>query len=257
MRANRRAPCRRRGTDRRGGVGPARATSAETVTRIGRLFHELMCSGGGGTVLTSPASEIYYNNPREIPMTRPGIRSVFTVLAASACMLAMLPAQAAGRAPIRWHIVGAVAGVAQPFTTNAYFPRPLTSGELVEFTVTVDPTVPLYTGSSSYAIYKGGVTVADVSGSDWSVHLRAPLKVGEVQVANDDPDYGDLLAVIATSSARPGKTWYSFSADLRNPGGPSPGVGPWQPFTSLAFPKAPPAIGFFPNTTFYFSARRE
>jgi len=190
-------------------------------------------------------------------MTRPRIGFMIKALTATTLLLVMLPAQAAARAPNRWHIVATVIGQAQPFTTDAYFPRPLINGELIDITVTIDPSVPLYAGWATYAIYKAGITTADVSGSDWAVHLRAPLKVGDVQVANDDPDYGDALALVATSSARPGKTWYSVEVDLRNPGGPSPGVGPWQPFTSLAFPKTPPAIGFFPNTTFYFVAHRE
>ena len=40
---------------------------------------------------------------------------------------------------------------------------------------------------------------------------------------------------------------------VRNPEATSP----WQPFSSLALPKSPPAIGFFPSQNFYLMARRD
>ena len=43
----------------------------------------------------------------------------------------------------------------------------------------------------------------------------------------------------------------------RNPGGPNPGIGPWQPFTSLALPRMPPPLGLMPSHGFYLGARRD
>lgn len=188
-------------------------------------------------------------------MLNPALRSGIRAVTAFVILLAVAPSQAAVRHPVRWHIVGVVSGLAQPYTTTSYFPRPLSAGEVVNITFTIDPTVTGNMGAT-YAWYNAIIS-AEVSGSDWSVHLRAPLASGQASVANDDPDYGDLLGLNATSSSLPGKTWFNIQTDMRNPGGPSPGIGPWQPFTSLALPKVPPDIGFFPSKIFYFQARRD
>src|SRR3954470_19757823 len=180
------------------------------------------------------------------------IRAVTTAI----FVLAALPSQAADHRPVRWHIVGIVSGLANPHTTEAYFPRPLSAGELIDFTITIDPAVP-GNASTSYAMYPKAITSVVVSGSDWTINMKAPLADGNIQVANDNVDYGDMLALVASTAAKPGKTWFQIDIDMRNPGGPSPGVGPWQPFTSLALPKTAPALGSFPNTVFYLAARRD
>jgi hypothetical protein len=173
-----------------------------------------------------------------------------------AALFLAAPAMADGSRTVTWKVIGIVDGPAFPFTTAAYFPRPLVSGELVEMTFVVKPGV---TGpvTGTYTNYEGAIVSAKVAGSDWSIPMRAPLGRGVVGIANDDPDYGDMLDLIATTPAVPGKTWYDVEVDMRNPGGPNPGIGPWAPFTSLALPKTPPALGYFPNTVFYVIARRE
>ena len=189
-------------------------------------------------------------------MVRANFGPVLRAIGLSALFFSSLHATEVESKIVRWHLVGIVSGQANPFTTAAYFPRPLVAGALIDVILTIDTTATSL-GSSSYADYEGAITSAKVSGSDWSIRMRSPLQQGSVTVANDDPDYGDMLALDATTQSVPGTTWYSIQFDMRNPGGPSPGVGPWAPFTSLALPKAPPSLGFFPNNIFYFEARRD
>jgi len=176
------------------------------------------------------------------------------------CVLLALTAPAVHSAeskPLRWHLVGVISGPSSPFTTDAYFPTPLAAGALVDVILTID-TAASGSGSSSYVDYPAAITSARIAGSDWSIKMRLPLNPGAITVANDDPDYGDMLDLDVTSSAVvPGATWYNFEVDLRDPGGPNPGIGPWAPFTTTALPKRPPALGFFPSNVFYFQARRD
>jgi hypothetical protein len=189
-------------------------------------------------------------------MVRANFGPVIRAIGLSALLFSLQPANAAESKIVRWHLVGVISGQAYPFTTAAYFPRPLAAGALVDVILTMNTTATS-PGSSSYADYEGAITSAKVSGSDWSITMRAPLRPGSVTVANDNPDYGDMLDLTATTQSVPGTTWYSVQFDLRNPGGPNPGVGPWAPFTSAALPKAPPSLGFFPTSIFYFEARRD
>jgi hypothetical protein len=184
------------------------------------------------------------------------IRRVTGCAAALTALLLALPATAATSKPVTWKVIGVINGQAWPFTTAAYFPRPLSTGELVEITFKVDSSVPGFI-TGTYGAYEGAVTSAKLSGSNWSIALRAPLGRGAISIANDDADYGDSLFVDANTAALAGRTWYSFDVFLRNPGVPSPGVGPWAPFTSLALPKSPPALGYFPGQGFYLAARRD
>jgi len=184
--------------------------------------------------------------------TRLALRAVGLI---AALVLAPPTMADAGRT-VTWKVVGIIDGQAVPFTTAAYFPRPLVAGEIVEMTFKVNPGA---TGSitGSYASYEGAISSVKVTGSDWVIPMRAPLARGAIIITNDDPDYGDSLALVADTSAVAGRTWYSVDVDMSNPGGPHPGVGPWAPFTSLALPKVPPALGYFPNTVFYVIARRD
>jgi hypothetical protein len=189
-------------------------------------------------------------------MLRSRFGSSVKAVAISALLLASLPGLAAEKTRVRWHVVGTISGLAQPYTTAAYFPRPLSAGELVDMTFTIDTSVA---GSSfgGYASYPHAIASAHVTGSDWSIRMKAPLLIGDISLANDHPDYGDALFMNAGTTSSPGQTWFNVQLDLRNPGGPNPGVGPWQPFTSLALPKKPPALGFFPGAIFYIQARRD
>jgi hypothetical protein len=163
---------------------------------------------------------------------------------------------AANAKTLTWKVVGFVDGPAFPFTTAGYFPRPLVAGELVEMTFKVNPgAVGFVTGT--YASYEGAITSVKVSGSDWSIPMRAPLGRGAIGVANDDVYSGDTLALDANTPVTGGKIWFQVGVYLSNPGGPNPGVGPWAPFTSLALPNPAPALGYFPNTVFYVIARRD
>ncbi|MDH4276224.1 MAG: hypothetical protein OEW08_14420 [Gammaproteobacteria bacterium] len=162
------------------------------------------------------------------------------------------------REVLKWRAVGIITGQAVPFTTDAYFPRPLVAGELVEMIFAIDPTVPgMITDANSNASYFGAVKSVKVSGSDWSVRVRKALGQGYIAVSNDNPNYGDALAVIVNSVPNLRMTWYDVQVSLRNPGGPSPGAGPWAPFDSVALPRVPPALGYFPSNDFYLGARRD
>jgi hypothetical protein len=189
-------------------------------------------------------------------MLRSRTNPVLRALALSAALFLAAPVMADGGRTVTWKVIGIVDGPASPFTTAAYFPRPLVAGELVAMTFVVKPSV---TGliSGTYASYEGAIASAKVAGSDWSIPMRARLGRGVVVIANDDPDYGDLLGLVATTPVVPGKTWYDVEVDMRNPGGPNPGAGPWAPFNNLTLPKSPPALGYFPNTVFYVIARRD
>lgn len=189
-------------------------------------------------------------------MVRANFGPVLRAIGLSALLFSAQLANADESKIVRWHLVGIVSGQAVPFTTAAYFPKPLVAGALIDVILTINTTAKSLS-SSSYADYDGAIISARVSGSDWSIQMRSPLQSGSVTIANDDPDYGDMLDLNATTNSVPGRTWYSVEFDLRNPGGPNPGVGPWAPFTSLALPKEPPSLGFFPNTIFYFEARRD
>jgi len=180
----------------------------------------------------------------------------FRAIAISTLLISALPSQAAERSRVRWHVVGVVSGLAQPATTEAYFPRPLAPGEVIDMTFTIDSSVP-GEAANAYARYAKAILSGELSGSDWSIPMRSPLNDGEITVTDDHVDYGDMLDLRATTSSRPGRTWYSIEINMRNPGTPPPLVGPFQPFTSLALPKKPPALGFFPAAYFYITARRE
>jgi hypothetical protein len=188
-------------------------------------------------------------------MLRSRFGSSVKAAAISVLLLASLPSLAAEK-KVRWHVVGTISALAQPYTTTAYFPRPLSAGEVIDMTFTIDPSVAGL-GSGGYAYYQHAIASAVVAGSDWSIRMKAPLSNGDISIANDHPDYGDALFMSATTAYTPGQTWFNVQLDLRNPGGPNPGVGPWQPFTSLALPKKPPALGFFPGASFYIQARRD
>jgi Ca2+-binding RTX toxin-like protein len=182
--------------------------------------------------------------------------SVFQIVGFVVYGLSAPSAQAASDTLVRWHAVGVVHGQAVPFTTPAYLPRPLMAGEVIDITLTIDTATPT-SDFGTYADYGGAVVNARVAGVDWSVNMTAPLATGSVVIANDDVDYGDLLGMFATTASGPGQTWYELDIDMRNPGGPNPGSGPWQPLNSLALPTTPPDAGYFPGKYFYFGARRD
>jgi hypothetical protein len=189
-------------------------------------------------------------------MNRASLNIMLRTLGLLVVLFAALPANAGHRAVTKWKAICSISGEANPFTTAAYFPRPLVVGELVEMVFTLDTGVaPGITGS--YANYPGAITSVKVSGSDWSIKMRAPLGSGAIAVTNDDPVYGDSLIMTANTPELAGKTWYQVEIDLRNPGGPDPGVGPWPPFTSLALPKSPPPLGLLPSQIIYLGARRD
>ncbi len=167
-----------------------------------------------------------------------------------------LPASAGGSPIVYWKVVGIVSGEANSPATTAHLPRPLANGDLVEMTFAINSGATSFV-TGSYASYPTAITAVRVKGSDWAIQMRAPLSSGNIVITNDDPDYGDMLSLVANSPQVIGRTWYGVEVDLNNPGGPSPGVGPWQPFSSLALPKSPPAIGFFPSQNFYLMARRD
>jgi len=180
----------------------------------------------------------------------------FVHVAALAALFLATTAMATGNRSVTWKVVGIITGQAWPFTTAAYFPRPLANGELVEVTLKIDTGVPGFI-TGSYGTYEGAVVSTRVSGSDWAIPLRAPLGRGAISMANDDLDYGDALFIDANTPLVAGKTWYSFDLYLRNPGVPNPGAGPWAPFTNLALPRSPPSLGYFPGQGFYLGARRD
>jgi len=191
-------------------------------------------------------------------MNRKSFKLTSGIIALGALLFLAVPSHAEGekRAVVKWRVNGLITNQANPFTTTAYFPRALAPGELVDMTFTINTTVAgLITGS--YARYDGAIKSVNVTGSDWSIRMRAPLGGGMVSVTDDHPDYGDSLDLSANSPLVAGKTWYAVDVNLRNPGGPSPGTGPWAPFTSLALPKTPPSLGLMPVTSFYLSARRD
>jgi hypothetical protein len=187
-------------------------------------------------------------------MSRARMSTVFRGIGLLAFLLSAFPVSAGEGAIVSWKVVGIISGQAQPFTTAAYFRRPLVPGEMVEMTFTINTSASalIY---GSIASYQGAITSVKISGSDWAIRMRSPLS-SELVITNDDPTYGDSLTLVANTVAPPGKTLYQVVTDMRNPGGPNPGVGPWAPFTSLALAKSPPPIGLFPSQVFYVGAHR-
>ena len=189
-------------------------------------------------------------------------RSSFTALSLFIIGLSASSANAAEKvhtdkhSVVRWKAIGIIAGPASPLRTPSYLPRPLVQGELVEMNFTIN-TAAKGLVYSTLAEYPGAIRSVKVTGSDWLIRMRAPLGSGYAEISNDDPDYGDSLALIANTPLLPGKTWYQVEIDMRNPGGPNPGIGPWQPFTSLALPRMPPPLGLMPSHGFYLGARRD
>ena len=171
----------------------------------------------------------------------------------SVLLCAALPAHAA---LIKWHVVGVISGEAGPASTTNNFPRPLAAGELVEMTYTIDTSATANI-IGSYASYEGAIVSVKITGNDWTVNLRSQaMQRGAVMITDDNPDYGDSLELASNTYPSVTKTWYIVDTSFRNPGGPNPGPGPWQPFTSLTLPLSPPNIGYFPNTVFYLTANR-
>jgi hypothetical protein len=184
------------------------------------------------------------------------ITSAFRLLCLLAGLAITMPSLADDSKSRTWRVLGVIDGPALPFTTAAYFPRPLVAGELVEMTFSMNTAAAGFI-TGTVASYDGAIVSGKVSGNNWSIPMRSPLGTGIAIISNDDPDFGDSLTLAAVTPVVAGKTWYQVEVDLRNPGGPNPGQGPWAPFKSLALPKAPPSIGYFPNTVFYVIARRD
>ena len=184
------------------------------------------------------------------------IRSALRALCLLCGLAIAMPSLADSARTRTWRAIGVIDGPAVPFTTAAYFPRPLSTGEVVEMTFRINTAAQAFV-TGTLATYEGAILSARVSGSDWSIPLRRPLARGAASITNDDPNSGDSLSLTAVTPSAPGQTSYEVSIQLANPGGPNPGPGPWAPFRSLALPKVPPSLGYFPNTVFYVIARRD
>jgi hypothetical protein len=199
----------------------------------------------------STSTGCYYNDSKEGGhMLRTRIVTAFRGIGLLALLLAALPVSADGHSTVRWKVVGVISGQANPFTTAAYWPRPLSAGELVEMTFSINTRTAPYLLSSSYAQYAGAITSAKMSGSDWSIGLQPASNGSLITVTNDDPSYGDSLDLLVNTLPAPGQTWYMIEVGLRNEG-----IG--NPLTSLALPGSPPAISLFPLKYFYVGARRD
>jgi hypothetical protein len=195
-------------------------------------------------------------------MLKPGTTTVAKLIIVSALFCWSHQVQAGGAvgpatsSTVRWHAIGIVSGEALPFTTAAYFPRPLGNGELVDMVFTLDPSAA-GEAVGSLSTYEGAITSVVVSGSDWALPMGTTLGRGAISIANDDPVYGDRLGLVAHTRLVSGSVWYGVELILSNPGTPNPGVGPWQPFTSLSLPTSAPQLGLFPGNVFYVQARRD
>jgi len=163
-----------------------------------------------------------------------------------------LVAAAAHAETVVWQIEGEVQGLAVPSTTQAYFPRPLASGEKVTFRLVVDAATPVLFPLPTEALYPGAIKSATAFGTDWSI-TPASFTAATIEVRNEEPPGRDAVFFNAMTPSGQGQVWYSFQPTLFNidfAGGPGP-------LSSVAIPTTFSSLADWNGSYFYFSARRD
>lgn len=156
-----------------------------------------------------------------------------------------------------WQFEAEVQGLADPTTTEAYFPKQLSVADRERFTIrlVVDTSTPASFVGQTDATYPGAIKSARAIGNGWSLDLPV-LSVGPISLRDEDTPGRDQIFAVATGPLVPGEAWFSLQPTLdniRTPADPS-ATGP---LSSLQFPNPPAPLAEWNNASFYFSARRD
>lgn len=195
------------------------------------------------------------NNKKEPPM-HVKVRSSW-IPTCFALIVAAVAAKPVNAEIVIWQFEVEVQGLADPTTTEAYFPKQLSVADRERFTIqlSVDTATPPSLVALTDAFYPGAIRSARAFGNGWSLDLPV-LSRGSVDLRNEDPPGRDQIFAVATGPLVPGETWFSLQAtfdNIRAPTDPSA----TDPLTSLQFPNPPAALANWNNSGFYYSARRD